>query len=69
MATTMCLLMAMCRRLREAVGTMNKGEFEELERRLGWNWDPGLPARLQKLNPHHDGDVRLDALHVREWHV
>ena len=51
MATTMCLLMAMCRRLREAVGTMNKGEFEELERRLGWNWDPGLPARLQKLNP------------------
>ncbi|CAK0788611.1 unnamed protein product, partial [Prorocentrum cordatum] len=45
------LLDAICNRLIEGVNIMNKGEFQELERRLGWNWDPHLPERVRKLKP------------------
>ncbi|CAK0891030.1 unnamed protein product [Prorocentrum cordatum] len=45
------LLDAICNRLIEGVNIMNKGEFQELERRLGWNWDPHLPERVRELKP------------------
>ncbi|CAK0811981.1 unnamed protein product, partial [Prorocentrum cordatum] len=38
-------------RLIEGVNIVSKGEFQELERRLGWNWDPHLPGRVRKLKP------------------
>ncbi|CAK0873496.1 unnamed protein product, partial [Prorocentrum cordatum] len=45
------LLDAICNRLIEGVNIANKGESQELERRLGWNWDPHLPERVRKLKP------------------
>ena len=48
---TMRLLEAICARLREGADIMNQGDFKELEKRLGWNWDPGLHERILKLRP------------------
>ena len=36
--------------------------FEELERRFGWNFDPGLEARLIRLDPPRT--VHFDWQHV-----
>ena len=45
------VLEAICHRLRDAADSLGKGDFQELERRLGWTWDPGLTQRIHKLRP------------------
>ena len=48
---TQPVIEAICRRLGDAADSLLKGDFQELERRLGWTWDPGLIRRIHKLKP------------------
>ena len=45
------LLRAVVARLSDGFRELNKGDFKELQTRLGWTWDAGLPRRICRAPP------------------
>ena len=50
--TTSGYLASIVRRLKRASTTLNKGQWEEIQTRLGWNYDDMLESRLLLAPPH-----------------